>query len=132
MASIFTKIIQRQSPGYIVWENKHFAALLDINPVNPGHTLVIPRQEVDSIFDLDEQSYSGLWNSVRYLQPYLQKATVARRIGIAVEGFGVPHVHIHMVPVNNGGELDPHRAKKASPEELENMRLQIVRQLQAE
>jgi histidine triad (HIT) family protein len=129
MSSIFTKIIRREEPGYIVWEDKEFIALLDINPIKPGHTLVIPKEEVDSIFDLSEEQYKKIWEIVKFLASPLQKATQAKRIGIAVEGFGVPHTHIHLVPVNNTCDLDPNKSKKATQEELETMHSQILNEI---
>jgi histidine triad (HIT) family protein len=118
MATIFTKIIRRELPGQIVWEDDAFAAIMDINPVSAGHLLVIPKREEDSLFSLPTEEYVQLWELVRWLEGPLRRAIGSPRIGIAVEGFSVPHVHIHMVPVYQGGDLDPNRGQKATIEEL--------------
>lgn len=118
MDSIFTKIIKGDSLGFRLWENKQFMAILVPDPINPGHTLLIPKQQIDSIFDLPDELYNSMWQTVKWLSPFIQRAMQSRRVGIAVEGFGVPHAHIHLVPVNSGNELNPERATKATPEEL--------------
>lgn len=129
MSSIFTKVIRREAPGHIIWEDNEFIALLDTHPINIGHTLVIPKEEIDSIFDLSEEQYKKIWEIVKFLASPIQRATQAKRIGIAVEGFGVPHVHVHLIPVNNSCDLDPNKSKKASPEELERMYHQIRKEI---
>lgn len=118
MSSVFTRIIDRELPAEIVWEDVDFIAIMDANPISEGHLLVIPKVEEDSIFDLPTDTYRRIWDLVRWLEKPLLRATGGPRIGVAVEGFGVPHAHIHMVPVYRGGDLDPHRARKASKEEL--------------
>lgn len=121
MPSIFSKIINGELPGYIIWKHSRFVALLDIKPINPGHTLLMPLEQIDSIYDLSDVDYQDIWKHVRILARAIQKATQAKRIGIAVEGFGVSHAHIHLVPVNQPEELDPHRAKAATANELSAM-----------
>ncbi|MBE9047857.1 HIT family protein [Pleurocapsales cyanobacterium LEGE 10410] len=118
MDSIFTRIIQGELPAFRLWENKYFIAILVPDPINPGHTLLIPKQQIDYIFDLPEELYNSMWQAVKWLSPYIQQAMDSKRIGIAVEGFGVPHVHIHLVPVNSGNELNPERATPVTPEQL--------------
>ena len=118
MDSVFTKIINNQLPAFKLWENDFFIAILDINPINPGHTLLIPKQQTDYIFDLPDELYSSLWQVVQWISPLIQQAMECKRIGIAVEGFSVPHVHIHLVPVNSGNELNPERSVAASSEQL--------------
>lgn len=118
MDSIFTKIIKGELPAFPIWESDLSIGILDINPINPGHTLLISKQQIDYIFDLPDEVYSHMWQSVKWLAPSIQKAMQCKRIGIAVEGFSVPHVHIHLVPVNLGNELNPERAISASPEQL--------------
>ncbi|MDJ0747599.1 MAG: HIT family protein [Xenococcaceae cyanobacterium MO_167.B27] len=118
MESIFTKIINGKLPAFPLWENEDFIAILDIHPINPGHTLLIPKQQIDYIFDLPDELYNSMWQVAKWLAPFIQQAMQSKRIGIAVEGFGVPHVHIHLVPVNSGNELNPERATSASSEEL--------------
>lgn len=126
MASVFTKILNGEIPGYIVAQDEHFFALLDIRPVNSGHTLVIPKQEVDVLYDLDDETYTGLFLFCKKIAPALKVATGARRIGMVVEGFGVPHVHVHLVPINAANELNPERARDASDAELAAMQERIT------
>ena len=118
MDSVYTKIIQGKLPAFRLWESDFSIAILDINPINPGHTLLIPKQQIDYIFALPDELYNHMWQVVKWLAPLIQRAMECKRIGIAVEGLGVPHVHIHLVPVNSSNELNPERAKSASPEEL--------------
>ncbi|WP_019505591.1 HIT family protein [Pleurocapsa sp. PCC 7319] len=118
MDSVFTKIINGKSPAFRLWENDLFIAILDIHPINPGHTLLIPKQQIDDIFDLPDELYNSMWQTVKWLAPHIQQAMESKRIGIAVEGFSVPHVHIHLVPVNSNNELNPERSVSASPEQL--------------
>jgi histidine triad (HIT) family protein len=118
MDSIFTKIINGQLPSFQLWESDLFIAILVPDPINSGHTLLIPKQQIDYIFDLSDELYNSMWQVVKWLAPSIQKAMECKRIGIAVEGFGVPHVHVHLVPVNSGNELNPERAVSASHEQL--------------
>ena len=118
MNSIYTKIIRGELPAFRLWESDLSIAILDINPINPGHTLLIPKQQIDYIFDLPDELYNHMWQVVKWFAPLIQQAMDCERIGIAVEGFSVPHVHIHLVPVNSGNELNPERATSASSEEL--------------
>lgn len=104
MSSIFTKIINREIPAEIIWEDDHFIAFMDAYPVVHGHVLVCPKQEVDYIFDLDEQTYADLWKAVKKISLPLQKATQTKRICLQVEGFQVPHVHVHLLPQDAYGE----------------------------
>ena len=125
MDSVFTKIIKGESPGFRLWENKQFIAILALHPINPGHTLLIPKEQIDYIFDLPDDLYNLMWQTVRWLSPCIQQAMKSKRIGIAVEGFSVPHVHIHLVPVNSGNELNPERATEVSTEQLGIVRAKI-------
>ncbi|MBI4043674.1 MAG: HIT family protein [Candidatus Diapherotrites archaeon] len=120
-ACIFCRVIEGAVPSYKVWEGESFYAFLDINPVNPGHVLLIPKKHVDFVFDLDDDSYQGLFNAAKRLGPLLKKAMNSKRVGMAIEGFGVPHVHVHLVPVNHRNELNPLRARGASQEELKRV-----------
>lgn len=118
MSTLFTKIINNEIDSFKVYENNQITAILDVNPINEGHLLVIPHEEVDDIFNLSASRYHELWEAVAYLSNVLRKAFSSPRVGIAVEGFGVPHTHVHLVPLFNGNELNPERAKSASAEEL--------------
>ena len=101
MASIFTKIIKGDIPCYKVAETDDFLAFLDINPNAKGHTLCIPKKEVDKIFDLDESAYSGLMNFSRKVAIAIQKTIDCKRVGMSVIGLEVPHVHVHLIPLNS-------------------------------
>ncbi|WP_298893045.1 HIT domain-containing protein [uncultured Psychroserpens sp.] len=101
MASIFTKIINGEIPCYKVAETEEFLAFLDINPNAKGHTLCIPKQEVDKIFDLDETSYHGLMEFSRQVAIALEKAVSCKRVGMTVIGLEVPHTHVHLIPLNS-------------------------------
>jgi histidine triad (HIT) family protein len=111
MASIFTKIINREIPGHIVSENDRYIALLDINPLVMGHVLVIPKAESDYIFDLDNDALSGLMLFAKNVAQAIKQVVPCKRIGIAVIGLEVPHVHIHLVPMNTVGDINFTRPK---------------------
>ena len=97
MDSIFTKIITREIPSYIVEENDDFIAFLDVFPLAKGHTLVVPKKQVDYLFDLDADTYAQLWSFARQVAAKLEKVIRCERIGVAVIGLEVPHAHIHLV-----------------------------------
>ena len=101
MASIFTKIINREIPCYKVAETEEFFAFLDINPNAKGHTLCIPKKEVDKIFDLDEETYNGLMAFSRKVALAIGKTVKCKRVGMTVIGLEVPHVHVHLIPLNS-------------------------------
>lgn len=126
MNCIFCKISDGELPSYKIYEDKNFLAFLDIHPINPGHLLLIPKKHVDYVFDLEEPLYSEMFKAAKKISKNLKKVIKAKRVGIAVEGFAVPHVHIHLVPINNENELDPHRAKEATPEELSKVAKKIL------
>ncbi len=106
MASIFTRIINREIPGHIVAENEQFIAFLDIVPLVMGHTLVVPKKEVDYIFDLDDDTLAGLHVFAKNVAHAVKKAVPCKRIGVAVIGLEVPHTHIHLVPMNSMGDIN--------------------------
>ena len=105
MASIFTKIINGEIPSYKIAEDENFFAFLDINPNAKGHTLCIPKEEVDKVFDLDEETYNGLMSFSRKVAIALEKAINCKRVGVAVIGLEVPHVHVHLIPLNDMKEM---------------------------
>lgn len=128
MESVFTKIIKRELPARIIWENKEAICIIPKEHfVNPGHILLIPKIEIDYIFDLDDSLYLSLWKLAKKIAKPLKKVTKAKRIGIAVEGFSVPHVHIHLCPLYNPSELDPHRGMSWSEEEKDSF-LKVMRE----
>jgi len=101
MSSVFTKIINGDIPSYKIAEDADFYAFLDINPNAPGHTLVIPKQEVNKIFDLDLVAYEGLMRFSRKIAIALEKSIACKRIGMSVIGLEVPHAHVHLIPLNS-------------------------------
>ena len=120
MASIFTRIIQGEIPSYKIAEDDRFFAFLDISPLAKGHTLVVPKQEIDYIFDLDSDMHRDLWDFARKVGYGLRKAVPCKRIGIAVIGLEVPHAHIHLIPMNQVSDLNFARPKLSFPaEEME-------------
>ncbi len=106
MASIFTKIVQGEIPCHKIAETEEFLAFLDVMPLVDGHTLVIPKKEVDYIFDLDDAYFQRLWSFAKKVAPAIEKAIPCKRIGIAVIGLEVPHAHIHLVPLNQVGDIN--------------------------
>lgn len=118
--TIFSRIVAGEIPAYKVAESVDFLAFLDIAPLAEGHVLVIPKKEVDYLFDLDDETYTGLQLFAKIVADGLKKAISCRRIGVAVIGLEVPHAHIHLIPMNNVSDLDFSRPKlKFTPEELE-------------
>lgn len=101
MASIFTRIVNGEIPCYKVAETEDFLAFLDVNPNSKGHTLCIPKKEVDKIFDLDEEAYNGLMSFVRTVALAIEKTIPCERVGISVIGLEVPHVHVHLIPLHS-------------------------------
>jgi histidine triad (HIT) family protein len=111
MPSIFTRIINREIPGHIVAENEQYIAFLDIMPLVMGHVLVVPKKEVDYIFDLDDDELAGLHVFSKRVALAIRKAVPCKRIGVAVVGLEVPHVHVHLVPMNSMGDINFTRPK---------------------
>ena len=105
MPTLFTKIILGEIPSYKVAEDDKFYAFLDINPNAKGHTLCIPKKEEDKLFDLDEETYIGLMNFSRKVALALEKSVSCKRVGVAVVGLEVPHVHVHLIPINHMREM---------------------------
>ena len=118
MASIFSKIVAGEIPAYKIAETDQYLAFLDVFPVAPGHTLVIPKQEIDYRFDMDEALYTGLMQCARQLAPALQRAVPCQRIGVSVIGLEVPHVHVHLIPLNSMADMDFSKKLKLSADEL--------------
>ncbi len=101
MASIFTKIVNGEIPSYKIAETDDFLAFLDVNPNSKGHTLCIPKQEVNKIFDLDEATYMGLMQFSRQIALAIEKAIPCKRVGVTVIGLEVPHAHVHLIPLHS-------------------------------
>ncbi len=114
MATIFTKIAKGEIPSYKVAEDENYYAFLDISPLAEGHTLVIPKNvEDDYIFNLDNDTYAGLWEFARKVARALKAAVPCKRVGVAVLGMEVPHTHIHLVPMQTEGDLDFRKQRPA-------------------
>jgi histidine triad (HIT) family protein len=127
MASIFTKIVKGDIPSYKVAEDDRFYAFLDINPLAKGHTLVIPKKEVDNLFDLDDKTYGDLLLFAKKIARALDQVMPCARVGVAVVGLEVPHAHIHLVPINGIYDIDFSKPKlKLSDEEFIDIAQQIA------
>lgn len=125
MASIFSKIVNGEIPCYKVAETKDFLAFLDVNPNAKGHTLCIPKIEVDKLFDLDEVTYVGLMEFARNVAIALEKAVPCKRIGVSVIGLEVPHVHVHLIPLNTMDDARFISKVKLEKEEFEALAKRI-------
>ena len=117
MASIFSRIVAGEIPCYKVAEDEKYFAFLDISPVAKGHTLVIPKHEVDYIFDLDDEEYAGLTAFAKKVAAAMKKVMPCKRIGVAVLGLEVPHTHIHLVPINKESDMNFFKEKLSLPAE---------------
>jgi histidine triad (HIT) family protein len=117
MPSIFTRIVQGEIPCYKVAEDENYLAFLDISPLAKGHTLVIPKQEVDYIFDMDSPQYQGLWAFAQRVSRAVKAAVPCTRIGVAVIGLEVPHAHIHLIPMNRVSDMNFANPKLSLPKE---------------
>ena len=118
--SIFSKIVAGEIPAYKVAESVDYLAFLDISPLAEGHVLVIPKEEVDYIFDMDDELYTGLQIFAKIVATGLKKANPCKKVGVAVIGLAVPHVHIHLIPMNKVDDMNFARPKLTfTPEELE-------------
>ena len=106
MASIFTKIINKELPGYIIDENQDFIAFLDINPLTMGHSLIVPKKEIDHFFNLDDKILEDILIFSKRISKALKKTVECDRIGISVIGLEVPHAHLHLVPINQEGDMN--------------------------
>ena len=105
MSSIFTKIVQGEIPCYKIAEDDKFLAFLDVNPNAKGHTLCIPKQEINKIFDIEDELYLGLMQFSKKIAVALEKAVPCKRVGMAVIGLEVPHAHVHLIPLNEMDEM---------------------------
>lgn len=121
MASIFTKIINGEIPCYKIAENEDFIAFLDVNPNAKGHTLCVPKIEIEKIFDMDNQHFLGLMDFSRTIAIALEKSIPCKRIGMSVIGLEVPHTHVHLIPLNEMDEITFSNKVKISPEEMQEI-----------
>ncbi|MEJ8755756.1 HIT family protein [Pontibacter sp. H259] len=118
-ASIFTKIVNGDIPAYKIAEDDRYLAFLDVFPTTQGHTLVIPKQQIDYIFDLEDELYIGLMAFAKKVAAAVQKAVPCKRIGIAVVGLEVPHAHVHLIPLNSMQDMNFANKKQFSQQEFE-------------
>jgi len=126
MASIFTKIINSEIPCYKIAETDFYFAFLDINPLHKGHTLVIPKMEVDDLFDLPDEVYTGLLTFAKNVAAAIKQTIPCNRVGVAVVGLEVPHAHIHLIPINAIHDIDFTKKRiPLSKEEFEEIALAI-------
>jgi histidine triad (HIT) family protein len=121
MASIFTKIINGEIPCYKIAENTDFIAFLDVNPNAKGHTLCIPKQEINKLFEMEEDHYLNLMKFSRTIAVALEKAVSCKRIGMSVIGLEVPHVHVHLIPLNEMDEVRIQKKVSFTKEEFEEI-----------
>ena len=127
MSSIFTKIINGEIPAYKIAEDDHHLAFLDVLPLVKGHTLVIPKREVDLIFDLDSEEFKNLWAFAQEVSKKVEKAIPCKRVGVAVVGLEVPHAHIHLVPLNAIEDLNfKNERLKLSENEFKEIQESII------
>ena len=119
MATIFTRIVRGEIPSYKVAEDERFFAFLDINPLTKGHTLVVPKQETDYLFDLDDRTLADMIVFAKRIARKLKEKIECKRVAVVVLGLEVPHAHIHLIPIQDEKDLDFHKEKlKLSPEEF--------------
>jgi histidine triad (HIT) family protein len=118
MPSIFTRIVNREIPAHILREDDDFLAFLDVRPIRAGHSLVIPKREIDDVFDLPDSLLTGLLLFARPVAHAIRQATGATRVSVAVVGIEVPHAHIHLVPIDDIGGLDFRKAQSADDADL--------------
>ena len=129
MGSVFSRIINKDIACYLIAENNYSISFLDINPIAVGHALVVPKIEVDYIFDLDQKSYNELWNFSRLVASAIKKTISCERIGVSVIGFEVPHAHIHLVPISNINDMDFSRKISTSPNALDELAKKIAKNI---
>lgn len=127
MSTIFTKIVNGEIPAYKIAEDENYLAFLDVMPLVKGHTLVIPKREVDLIFDLDSEEYKNLWAFAQMVAKKVKNAIPCVRVGVAVVGLEVPHAHIHLVPLNKMEDLNFRNERlKLSPDEYAEIQQSII------
>jgi len=127
MSSIFTKIVSGEIPAHKVAETEEYLAFLDIHPLKKGHVLVIPKQETDYIFDLEDEKLAGLMIFAKVVAKAIKKAIPCTRVGVTVIGLEVPHAHIHLIPIDNITDMDFSNPKlKLSEKELSEVALRIL------
>lgn len=122
---IFCKIVSGEIPAVKVWEDENYLAFLDMNPVTQGHTLLMPKKHEDYVFDLQDSAYTELMLRAKSLSKILKKRLDPKRVGMIIEGFGVPHVHVHLIPISSQHEINRKRAYNVAEEELKKVASKI-------
>jgi len=115
---VFCKIVKGEIPVRKIWEDKKYLAFLDQSPINAGHTLIIPKEHTEDIFDLKDGEYKKLMLAAKKVAKLLKEKLTPKKVGIMVEGFAISHTHVHLIPLNKSGELNPERARLSNVEEL--------------
>ena len=127
MSSVFSKIIRGDIPSYKIAEDDHYLAFLDIFPIAVGHVLVVPKNETDSIFDINDQEYMGLWQFAKKIAKAIEKTIPCKRVGIAVIGLEVPHAHIHLIPLQNVEDINFSKPKlRLDPDMMKGIAEKII------
>lgn len=129
MASVFTKIIRGELPSYKIYEDDHVFAFLSIDPIRAGHTLVVPKAEVDQFTDVPEPHYTDVFKAAKPLGRAILMATGCRRVGMAVQGFEVPHFHLHLIPLWGTEDFDFKKAKRLPDSEMKDVQAKILAKL---
>ena len=132
MSSIFSKIIDGKLPCYEIYRDDQVFAFLDIRPLALGHTLLVPRQEIDSMLDVPQKLYLKVMDEAQRISRALQKATGSKRVGLIVQGFEVPHFHVHLVPINSPRDMVLSNASPRETQEMEEVQQKIVQCLKGE
>ena len=126
MKTIFSKIIDKEIPCYLVAENNFAIAFMDINPISKGHVLVVPKTQVDYLFDLNHKTYHDLWDFTKLVADGLRRSIVCQRIGVSVVGLEVPHAHIHLIPIDSVDDMNFSNKIKMSSEEISELAKKIA------
>ena len=127
MSSVFSKIIRGDIPSYKIAEDDHYLAFLDIFPIAVGHVLVVPKNETDSIFDINDQEYMGLWQFAKKIAKAIEKTIPCKRVGITVIGLEVPHAHIHLIPLQNVEDINFSKPKlRLDPDMMKGIAEKII------
>lgn len=129
MSTLFTKIVNGEIPCYKVAEDDRYLAFLDVNPNTKGHTLCIPKEEISKIFDMEEAHYLGLMQFARKVAKALEQSVECKRIGVAVVGLEVPHVHVHLIPLHDMDDMRFQRKVRLTPEEFSELAVIIASKL---
>ncbi len=131
MASVFTKIIQGELPSYKIFENEHLLAILTLDPIQPGHTILFPKKEIDHFFDVNDPEYTEIFRAAKPIARAIREAFGCKRVGMAVQGFEVPHFHLHLIPMWGTEDFEFRKAKRLPPEEMKKAQEAILAKLKA-